>query len=88
MRSFRATPVDTFQQHRELCWAQTHGARIDTGPHEVAMLKPLGEQAHAVATPPQDLNTIASPPSKDKDMAAKGICTQCILHNGRQTIKS
>src|SRR3546814_12881476 len=69
IRASRGAPVDTFQQHRQLRGGQTYGSRLCCRPHEAAILQPFGQQAHAVATPPEHLDAVASSTAEDEDMA-------------------
>src|SRR3546814_18729568 len=69
----RAAPVDTFQQHRQLRGGQTYGSRLCCRPHEAAILQPFGQQAPAVANPPEHLDPVASSPAEAEDMAAEDI---------------
>src|SRR3546814_2830989 len=78
----RAAPVDTFQQHRQLRGGQTYGSRLCCRPHEAAILQPFGQQAHAVATPPEHLDAVASSTAEDEDMAAEGVLQQFLVHDG------
>ena len=58
-RPLRAPPVDAFEQHRQLCRAQRDAPGLGLWPDESASLKTLGQQAHAVAIAPQQLDQIA-----------------------------
>src|SRR5690606_26325313 len=64
-----------------------HRARFGAGPHEVTLLQALGQQAYAIATPPQHLDAIALAAPEDKHMATEGILLKRRLNSGRQTIE-
>jgi hypothetical protein len=78
-RCARPTPVDAFEQHRQLC------LRSDTAvgglrPDEAPALKPLGQQAQTITTPPQHLEHVAAPPPKHEHVAAERVFGQRRLH--------
>jgi hypothetical protein len=64
-------PIDTFQQHRQLCGRQRYLAFFGGWPHEPALLKPLAEQARTLAIPPDDLDQIAASTTKDEQMPTR-----------------
>src|SRR5690606_782036 len=88
MRAFRAPPVDTLKQHRQLCRTQVHRARLRVGPHKVARLQAFGKQTHADLAPPEHLDAVTSAPAKHKDVPTERVCLQRVLHDGRQAIES
>jgi hypothetical protein len=53
VRALDASPVDPFQQHRELRGAQAHCPMRRLRPHETPAFKTLGEEAQPIAAPPQ-----------------------------------
>jgi hypothetical protein len=56
------TPVQPFQQHRQLRCRQPHGAFVrDRRPDEPALLEPLSQQHQALAVPPQGFHQVTAP---------------------------
>lgn len=87
-RAHRMSPVDPFQEHRQLCRTQMNAPGRCLWPDEAAAFKPLAEQAQAMTIPPEDLDQIAALAAEDEHMAAKGIDLQCCLRNRCQAIKA
>src|SRR5713101_2534673 len=85
--SFRATPIDPLQQHRQLCRRQHGRALLRPRPYEPTSVQALGEQAQPVAVPPQDLHQIAAPPTEAKQVARKRVFIENRLHQRRQTVE-
>src|SRR5438067_8367846 len=54
------SPVNPFQQHRELRRRQHRHALFGAWPYEAAAFQPLGEQTQPVTIPPQQFNQIAA----------------------------
>jgi hypothetical protein len=52
------SPVDPFQQNRQLCRRQRHLALLGRGPDEPPLLQPLQEYAGPLSIPPDDLDQI------------------------------
>src|SRR5208337_4674572 len=88
IRTDRASPVDPFQQHRQLRAAQRHGSLFRFRPDESAAFQSLGEQAQSVAIPPEQLDQIASPAAEDEDVTRMGILLQHRLCDRAQTRES
>lgn len=51
-------PVQSFEQSRELSGRQMHRAVLHSRPIELAILKSLGNQAHAAAIPEDQLDPV------------------------------
>src|SRR5262245_17960241 len=64
----RIAPVDPFEQIAELRRRDRHRAIRRRGPDEAAALQPLGEQAHALAIVPQNLDQDAAPAAEHEQM--------------------
>src|SRR6478736_6079066 len=80
----RSSPVDAFQQHRQLRTAQRYRALFGLWPDETTALQPFGEQTESVAVPPQQLDQIAAPAAEDKNVAGVRILLQHPLRDGAQ----
>ena len=52
--------------------------------HKPAFLKSLAEQACTLSIPPDDLDQVTAPPTKDKQMTRERILLQCLLRLGCQ----
>lgn len=76
LRALRAVPADAIEQHRQLRLGERHAAAGCVRPDEVAVFEALGEQAQAVAAPPQHLDDVAAPAEEDEDVAGEWILGQ------------
>lgn len=81
----RGTPVDPFQEHRQLRRCQRHLALPGRGPDEPAPLKPLHEHAARPAIPPDDLYQISIAVNLRREVTAavlwllsRGIEVKCV----------
>ena len=83
-RSDRPSPVDAFQQHRELRAAQRHHAFVRLRPDEAAAFETLGEQTQAVAIPPEHFDQIAAPAAEDEHVTRVRILFEHGLRDGAQ----
>ena len=66
--AFGTTPVDAFQQHRQLRPSERNGPAVRLRPDESTTLQALGEQAKTIAIEPQAFNDVAAPATEHKDM--------------------
>ena len=57
-------------------------------PDEATTLQALGEEAEAIAIPPEQFDQIAAPATKDEDVTGKGIGGELLLSDAVQTIKA
>lgn len=55
-----AFPIESLEQSRELRGRQMHRAVLHSGPMELAILKPLGDQAYATAIPEYQFDAVGS----------------------------
>src|SRR5262249_52762584 len=55
-RKLRQAPVDAFRKVAQLRWHDRHRLALRPRPDEAAAIQALGEQAHALAVVPQDLD--------------------------------
>src|SRR5690554_598365 len=62
-------------------------ARFGARPYEVAVLQALGQQTHAITTPPQHLDAIALAAPEDEHVTTEGILLERRLNSGRQAIE-
>src|ERR1700679_907867 len=83
-RADRPSPVDPFQQHRELCTAQRNRAFVRLRPDETPAFQTLGEETQTVAVPPQHLDQIAAFAAENEDMARVWILFEHGLRDGTQ----
>jgi hypothetical protein len=63
--ALRTAPVDSLEQHRQLCRAQRDGTSVGLRPDESPLFKTLGQQAHAVAVTPKQLDQVAPPATEE-----------------------
>src|SRR5271165_6650737 len=87
-RAYRTTPINAFQQHRQLRSRQRHRAITGLRPHEATPLQPLGIQAHPIAIPPQHLDQIAAPATEDKHVSRERTLLQLRLHQPTQPVEA
>src|ERR1700723_1277078 len=73
VRALDASPVDPFQQHRELRGAQAHRPMRRLRPHEAPAFKTLGEETQSIPAPPQNLHPITRFATKHKQLSGEGI---------------
>jgi len=66
--SGRRSPIDTFEQHRELSTAQRDGSARRVRPYNTTAFKTLRKQAEAIPIEPENLHNVASASAKDEDM--------------------
>src|SRR6185312_4739360 len=84
----RSSPVDAFQQHRELRAAQRDRSTGRPRPHKTSPLQPLGQQAQAVAVEPQHLHDVAAPATENEYVARQGLLFQHRLHLRAEPMKA
>ncbi len=84
----RRSPVDTFEQHRQLRTAQRYRTIRCLRPHEAPSLKPLRQQAKPVTIEPEHLHDVASAPAKDEDVTGQWLLLEHRLHLGTQTVEA
>src|SRR5882672_3772630 len=87
-RVLRHAPIDAFQQIAELRRRDRDGSCRRRGPDEAAAFQPLGEQAHALAVVPQNLDQPTAPSAKHEKLSAVRIALELLLHQERQAIKA
>lgn len=83
-----SAPIDAFEEHRKLRATEVHGAAFGLRPDEAAALKPLGEQAKAIAVPPQQLHNITSAAAENEDMPGERLLLKHRLHLRAQAIEA
>src|SRR6266545_2143050 len=82
----RIPPVDPVEHISQLRRRDSNHA-IDRGrPNEAALLQPFGVQRHAETIMPDDLDQIAAPASKHKEIARMGIAPQRFLDLQSQAV--
>src|ERR1700744_1491754 len=59
--ALNATPVNPFQQHRQLGTRQVDCAMGGLRPHEASTLQALRKQTQSIPGPPQDLHPVPEP---------------------------
>src|ERR1700749_4064976 len=85
--SLRHSPVDPFEQHRQLGPAQYHHTLLSPRPEKSPALQTLGKQTQPIAVPPQQLDQIAAAAAKAEHMPGERILPEHALCLGRQTVK-
>jgi hypothetical protein len=78
-----ASPVDPFEQHRQLRRRQMHRTARRLRPDKSPTLKTLCEEAEPIAIPPKHLHAITAPTAEDKEPTRKRI--YCVASNISQT---
>src|ERR1700720_1608827 len=79
----RPPPLKPFEQHGELRRGQRYRTGLGDRPGKPAFLKPLGEQAEALAIPIKDFYEIAPASAKREKMARKRVLLQHFLRQHR-----
>src|SRR3546814_14607570 len=82
----RHPPVEPLDQHRQLRRRHHHLAVGRRRPYEPSLLQPLGEQAEALAVPPQYLEEIAAPAAEHAQMAREGTVPKRLLDTPGQAV--
>jgi hypothetical protein len=67
------SPVNAFQQHRQLRGRQRNPSGVGDRPLEVAVLQPLAEQAQALPVEPKQLDQAAAFAAKGEQGAAERV---------------
>jgi hypothetical protein len=81
------TPIDAFQQHRQLRTRQTNGAFRSLQPDESAPFQTLGKQTKAVAIEPENFYDVATAPSENKDVTGERLLLEHSLHLRAQAVE-
>src|SRR5215510_3518267 len=88
MGALWASPVNAFQQHRQLRSRQRYTAALSLRPDKAAAFQSLRKQTQTVAIPPQHLDQIATTTTKHEDMAGKRILFKNCLYRCAQSGKA
>jgi len=83
-----AFPVQSLEQSRELGGRQMHRAVLHSRPMELAILKPLGNQAHAATVPEDQLDPVRSFGPEHVDRAREWVGTHLGFHERRQSVSA
>ena len=86
--SDRRSPVDAFEQHRELRRRERHRSAGRLGPYEATSLQPLRQQAQAITIEPQHLHHVPATAMKDKHVTRQGLLFQHSLHLRTEAMKT
>src|SRR5690606_23037850 len=81
--SLRSTPVDAFEQHRQLCGCQMHDTVLRARPDETAALQALVVKTQPLTVPPQHLDPITAPTAEHEQLTGERIVAQRRLHQRR-----
>src|SRR5690606_8357244 len=81
--AFWSTPIDAFEQHRQLRRCQMHDTVLRARPDEAAALQALVEKTQPLAVPPQHLDPVAAPAAEHEQLTGERIVTQRRLHQCR-----
>src|SRR5882672_2768392 len=74
-RTLRCPPIDRLEKHRQLRSAQTHRSALGPGPNESSPApQSLIKQTEAVLAIPENLDFVASTPTKDKNLTGVRVC--------------
>src|ERR1700730_17392970 len=84
----RRSPVDLFEQHRQLGAAQRHRTTCRLRPNKASALEPLAQQAEPVAIKPEDLQNVPSSATEDEDMTGERLLLEHRLHLGAESMKA
>src|SRR5262245_37997714 len=84
--SLGSTPVDAFEQHRQLRRRQMHRAGRDLWPHEPTALEAFREEAQPVSIRPQQLHEIPAPTTEDEHMSRVHVVHECRLNERCETV--
>src|SRR5882724_1737574 len=88
-RTLRCPPIDRLEKHRQLRSAQTHRSALGPGPNESSPApQSLIKQTEAVLAIPENLDFVASTPTKDKNLTGVRALVQCGLYQSAQPFKS
>src|SRR5580658_5808130 len=66
--ALRSSPVNPFEQHRELRRAHRHRTALRLRPHEFAIAQPFAEKTYPIAAVPQNFHFVAAAAAEDKNM--------------------
>src|ERR1700721_4584683 len=86
--SYRPSPVDAFEQHRELRAAQRDHSFVRLRPYEAAPFETFGEQAESVAVPPEQLDQIAALAAENENVARERVLFEHSLCDGAQACEA
>src|ERR1700733_8597386 len=86
--SYRPSPVDAFEQHRELRAAQRDHSFVRLRPYEAAPFETFGEQAESVAVPPEQLDQIATLAAENENVARERVLFEHSLCDGAQACEA
>src|SRR5471030_600624 len=86
--ALRPSPIDAFEQHRELCRRQRYRTTARLRPNETTTLQALGQQAQSIAVPPKQFHPVAPLAAKHEHLSGEGILGQCFLNQGSQAIEA
>src|SRR5215470_13794345 len=79
-----SSPVDAFEQHRELCGRQRDRPAVCQRPDKSPPFEPLLEETKSIAIGPKQLHHVAAPPTKDEDMARERLLLEYRLDLGAE----
>src|SRR5439155_5354616 len=85
-RGVNPSPIEPFQQCRELRSRQPHHPVLHVRPAELAILEPFGEQAHSRAVPIDQLHAVGTFRSEHIDCARERIGLHRLAHQCGQTL--
>src|SRR5271169_4373956 len=86
--SNRRSPINSFDQHRQLRRSQHCGSFLGQGPNKSTALKPFRVEAQASPIPPQDFYLVGSLAAKGKDMPVIRALLDDFLHEHGEPIES
>src|SRR5215471_18568402 len=88
LRALRSSPVNAFQQHRQLRSRQRYRAALCLRPDKAAAFQSLRKQTQTIAIPPEQFDQIATTTTKHEHMAGKRILFEYRLYRCTQSGKA
>ena len=88
MRARRMFPVETFEQHGQLCRREMDFAVADRRSDEAAALEALHEQAQSIFVSPQQLYHVTTAAPEDKQVPAERVIVEYALYARRQAVEA
>ena len=86
--SLDVSPVNPFEEHRQLRRGEGDGTGLGLRPHEASPLQALGEEAKTIAIEPEALHDVTSSSAENKDVTRVGLQLEHRLDLGTETMKA
>jgi hypothetical protein len=82
------TPVDAFQEHRQLRTRQRHRSARRLGPDKASSFQPLLKKTKAITIEPQQLDQITALAAEDEYMTGEWCLLKNRLNDRRESLKA